>query len=69
MGVGIEPGTGELRVFEQDDSTSEATPAHTAEASRIDTSADVQALMHQTADHAEAVAAFVEKRQPRFTGE
>ena len=35
----------------------------------LDTSADVQALMHQTADHAEAVAAFVEKRTPRFTGE
>lgn len=35
----------------------------------LDTSADVQALMHQTADHAEAVAAFVEKRRPRFTGE
>jgi enoyl-CoA hydratase/carnithine racemase len=35
----------------------------------LDVSADVQALMHQTADHAEAVAAFVEKREPRFTGE
>jgi enoyl-CoA hydratase/carnithine racemase len=35
----------------------------------LDTSADVQALMHQTADHAEAVTAFVEKREPRFTGE
>lgn len=35
----------------------------------LDTSADVQALMHQTSDHAEAVAAFVEKREPRFTGE
>ncbi|MDH2413476.1 crotonase/enoyl-CoA hydratase family protein [Nocardioides sp. CER19] len=35
----------------------------------LDKSADVQALMHQTADHAEAVIAFVEKRQPRFTGE
>jgi enoyl-CoA hydratase/carnithine racemase len=32
-------------------------------------SADVQALMHQTKDHAEAVTAFVEKREPRFTGE
>lgn len=35
----------------------------------LDRSADVQALLHQTADHAEAVAAFVEKREPRFTGE
>jgi len=35
----------------------------------LDRSADVQALMHQTKDHAEAVAAFVEKREPRFTGE
>lgn len=35
----------------------------------LDMSADVQAMMHHTADHAEAVAAFVEKREPRFTGE
>jgi enoyl-CoA hydratase/carnithine racemase len=35
----------------------------------LDRSADVQALLHQTRDHAEAVAAFVEKREPRFTGE
>ncbi|GAA1945127.1 crotonase/enoyl-CoA hydratase family protein [Nocardioides panacihumi] len=35
----------------------------------LDTSADVQAFMHGTADHAEAVAAFVEKREPRFSGE
>jgi enoyl-CoA hydratase/carnithine racemase len=35
----------------------------------LDRSADVQALMHQTRDHAEAVTAFVEKREPRFTGE
>jgi enoyl-CoA hydratase/carnithine racemase len=35
----------------------------------LDRSADVQALMHRTKDHAEAVAAFVEKREPRFTGE
>jgi enoyl-CoA hydratase/carnithine racemase len=35
----------------------------------LDKSADVQAMMHQTRDHAEAVAAFVEKREPRFTGE
>ncbi|SFC88564.1 Enoyl-CoA hydratase/carnithine racemase [Nocardioides terrae] len=35
----------------------------------LDKSADVQSMMHQTLDHAEAVAAFVEKREPRFTGE
>jgi len=35
----------------------------------LDRSADVQAMMHQTEDHAEAVAAFLEKREPRFTGE
>jgi enoyl-CoA hydratase/carnithine racemase len=35
----------------------------------LERSADVQALMHQTRDHAEAVSAFVEKREPRFTGE
>jgi enoyl-CoA hydratase/carnithine racemase len=35
----------------------------------LDRSADVQALMHRTKDHAEAVTAFVEKREPRFTGE
>lgn len=35
----------------------------------LDKAADVQALMHQTHDHYEAVTAFVEKREPRFTGE
>lgn len=35
----------------------------------LDKAADVQAMLHQTADHHEAVTAFVEKRQPRFTGE
>jgi enoyl-CoA hydratase/carnithine racemase len=34
----------------------------------LELSADVQATMHRTADHAEAVTAFVEKREPRFTG-
>lgn len=40
--------------------------------SRLDTllelSAAYQALSHQTADHAEAVAAFIEKRTPVFRG-
>jgi enoyl-CoA hydratase/carnithine racemase len=40
--------------------------------SRLDTvlemSAAFQALSHQTADHREAVAAFVDKRPPVFTG-
>jgi enoyl-CoA hydratase/carnithine racemase len=40
--------------------------------SRLDTllevSAAYQALSHQTADHAEAVAAFLEKREPVFKG-
>lgn len=34
----------------------------------LDMSAAMQALAHQTADHAEAVAAFGERRPPRFTG-
>lgn len=41
--------------------------------SRLDTllelSAGLQALSHQTADHREAVQAFLEKRQPVFTGQ
>jgi enoyl-CoA hydratase/carnithine racemase len=39
---------------------------------RLDTllemSAAYQALSHQTADHREAVAAFIEKRSPSFNG-
>jgi enoyl-CoA hydratase/carnithine racemase len=39
---------------------------------RLDTllemSAAYQALSHQTADHREAVAAFIEKRSPAFHG-
>jgi enoyl-CoA hydratase/carnithine racemase len=34
----------------------------------LELSASLQALAHETADHAEAVNAFVEKRSPRFTG-
>ena len=34
----------------------------------LELSAAFQALAHETADHKEAVDAFVEKRKPRFTG-
>lgn len=34
----------------------------------LNAAAAYQALMHQTADHHEALAAFIEKRQPTFTG-
>ncbi|MEP9357117.1 enoyl-CoA hydratase-related protein [Xanthobacter sp. KR7-65] len=34
----------------------------------LNTAAAYQALMHQTEDHHEAIAAFIEKREPRFTG-
>jgi enoyl-CoA hydratase/carnithine racemase len=34
----------------------------------LELSAAMQALAHHTADHREAVAAFVEKRKPKFTG-
>ncbi len=35
----------------------------------LEMSASLQALIHQTADHREAVAAMLEKRPPKFTGE
>jgi enoyl-CoA hydratase/carnithine racemase len=34
----------------------------------LETSAAVQALMHTTEDHREAVQAFSERRTPHFTG-
>jgi len=34
----------------------------------LEMSAAFQALAHETADHGEAIAAFVEKRKPSFTG-
>lgn len=34
----------------------------------LEMAAAMQASAHHTADHAEAVAAFLEKREPRFTG-
>ncbi|MDA0788188.1 MAG: crotonase/enoyl-CoA hydratase family protein [Proteobacteria bacterium] len=34
----------------------------------LEMSASLQALVHQTADHREAVAAMLEKRPPKFTG-
>ncbi len=37
-------------------------------AQTLELSAAFQALAHETADHREAVDAFVEKRAPRFTG-
>lgn len=37
-------------------------------ASLLEMAAPMQAIAHTTADHAEAVSAFLEKRAPRFTG-
>lgn len=39
-----------------------------AQAPLLELAAQMQALAHTTADHREAVAAFLEKRPPRFTG-
>lgn len=41
---------------------------HMSLASLLELSAAHQALAHQTADHREAVSAFLEKRAPRFAG-
>ncbi|WP_420998520.1 crotonase/enoyl-CoA hydratase family protein [Cupriavidus sp. 30B13] len=41
---------------------------HTRLDTLLELSAGFQALSHQTADHKEAVAAFLEKRAPQFTG-
>lgn len=35
----------------------------------LELSAAFQALAHETKDHEEAVAAFIEKREPKFTGQ
>ncbi|MFT3883588.1 MAG: enoyl-CoA hydratase-related protein [Gemmatales bacterium] len=37
-------------------------------AALLEQSAAMQALAHTTADHDEAVASFIEKRKPNFTG-
>lgn len=37
-------------------------------ATLLEMAAGMQALAHGTADHKEAVAAFLEKRTPHFTG-
>jgi 1,4-dihydroxy-2-naphthoyl-CoA synthase len=34
----------------------------------LELSAAFQALAHETEDHAEALDAFMQKREPRFTG-
>jgi enoyl-CoA hydratase/carnithine racemase len=39
---------------------------HSTLESLLELSAGYQALAHKTADHREAVMAFVEKRKPRF---
>ena len=41
---------------------------HQSLASILELSAAYQALAHQTADHREAVSAFLEKRKPEFKG-
>lgn len=42
---------------------------HTQLETLLEQSASMQALAHQTRDHAEAVAAILDKRPPNFTGE
>jgi enoyl-CoA hydratase/carnithine racemase len=41
---------------------------HMSLASLLELSAAHQALAHQTADHREAVSAFLDKRTPQFSG-
>lgn len=41
---------------------------HATLAELLELSADLQALAHETEDHKEAVAAYIEKRPPQFTG-
>ena len=42
---------------------------HTRLESLLEISAAYQAIAHKTADHVEAVNAFVEKRKPDFSGD
>ncbi len=42
---------------------------HMTLAAILEMSAAMQALAHTTADHREAVTAFIEKRKPVFSGE
>jgi enoyl-CoA hydratase/carnithine racemase len=42
---------------------------HTRLDTLLEMAAAMQSLMHATADHREAVNAFLEKRPPRFTGD
>jgi enoyl-CoA hydratase/carnithine racemase len=42
---------------------------HTRLDTLLEMSAVMQSLVHATADHREAVTAFVEKRTPKFTGD
>jgi enoyl-CoA hydratase/carnithine racemase len=41
---------------------------HVQLATLLELSAAMQSLAHATADHKEAVAAFLEKRKPQFDG-
>jgi enoyl-CoA hydratase/carnithine racemase len=42
---------------------------HTRLSSLLELSAAMQAILHQTQDHAEAVDALLSKRQPQFQGQ
>ena len=43
--------------------------AHQSLASHLEMSAALQALAHHAPDHTEAIGAFLDKRDPHFTGE